>query len=70
MKITDNFYEAITQHHPTWYMVQLNYNFTIPYVNLHGSLKCHGWLLLRGIRVPRLLTLHERGTMQLFYALW
>jgi len=37
---------------------------------MHGSPQCHGWLLLRGVRVPRLLALHERGTMQLFYALW
>jgi len=51
-------------------MVQLNYNFTIPRVNLHGSPQCHGWLLSRGIRIPRLLTLHEHGTMQLFHALW
>jgi len=36
------------------YTVQLNYNFTIPRVNLHGSLQYHGWLLLSGIRVPRL----------------
>jgi len=41
----------------------------------HGSPQCHGWLLLRDIHVPHLLTciyctLHECGTMQLFYALW
>jgi len=33
--------------------IQLNYNFTIPCMNLHGSPQCHWWLLLRGIRVPR-----------------
>jgi len=33
-------------------------------MNLHGSPQCHGWLLLTDIRVPRLLTVHERGTMQ------
>jgi len=32
--------------------------------------QCHRWMLLRGIHVPRLLTLHEHGTMQLFHALW
>jgi len=38
-----------------WYgTVKLNYNFTIPRVNFHGSPQCHGWLLLRGISVPRL----------------
>jgi len=41
--------------------VQLNYNLTIPRVNLHGSPQCQGWLLLRGIRVPRLFTFHECG---------
>jgi len=27
----------------------------------------HGWFLLTGIRVPQLLTLHERRAVQLFY---
>jgi len=50
--------------------VQLNYNLTIPCVNLYGFPQCHRWLLLRGIRVPHLLTLNERGIMLLFYELW
>jgi len=37
-------------------MVQVNYNFTIPCVNLHGHPQCHEWLLLRGICVPHSLT--------------
>jgi len=62
---TDNLYERNLIN-----TVQLDYNFTIPCVNLHGSLQCHGWLLLRGIHAPCLFTLHECGTMQLFHALW
>jgi len=46
-KFTYNMHQFIT--------VQLNYSFTIPFVNLHGSLQCHGWFLLKGIGVPRVL---------------
>jgi len=54
-----------TQRRGLVHTVQLNYNFTIPCVNLHGSPQYHGWFLLTGIRVPRLLTVHEHGTMKL-----
>jgi len=33
------------------------------------SPQCQKWFLLTGIHVPRLLTVHEHGTMWLFYAL-
>jgi len=47
------------------HMVQLNYNFTKPCMNLHGSPQYHRWFLLTGSRIPRFLTVHERGTMKL-----
>ena len=44
-------------------MVQLNYNFTVPRVNSHGSTQGNAWFPLTGIRVPRLLTLLESRSL-------